>query len=86
MAESNRQPGSSVAKIAIAYIGAAFFFVASIVLTLGARRSQVSGEPMSNGNGGTITAENGYKIAALMLLFSLIYGWRGWVLTKRRSA
>jgi hypothetical protein len=86
MAESNRQPGSSVAKIAIAYIGAVFFFVASLVLTWNARRSQVSGEPMSNGNGGTITPVNGYKIASLMLLFSLIYAWRGWALTKRRSA
>jgi hypothetical protein len=85
MAESNRQPGSSVAKIAIAYIGAAFFFVASVVLTWNARRSQISGEPMSNGSGGTITAANGYKIASLMLLFSLVYAWRGWVLTKRRS-
>jgi hypothetical protein len=86
MAESNRQPGSGIAKIAVAYIGAVFFFVASIVLTLGARRSQVSGMPMSNGNGGTITAANGYKIASIMLLFSLIYAWRGWALTKRRSA
>lgn len=86
MAESNRQPGSSIAKIAIAYIGAAFFFVASIVLTLSARRSQVSGTPMSNGNGGSITPENGYKIASLMLLFSLLYAWRGWALTKRRTA
>jgi hypothetical protein len=84
MAESNRQPGSSVVKIAIAYIGAVFFLVASIVLTVGARRSQLSGASV-NVTGGTITPDKGYEMAALMLLFSLIYGWRARVLTKRRS-
>jgi hypothetical protein len=86
MADSSKLPGSSIAKIAISYIGAAFFFVASIVLTWSARNSQVTGQPIGNGHGGSMDPAAAYKLAAVMLLFSLIYAWRGLALTRRRLA
>jgi hypothetical protein len=84
MTSQNKQPASGKARTAIAYIGAAFFLVASAVVTWYARHSQVSGEPMPNGRGGTMSYVDGYKAGALLLLFALIYGFRARMLTNRR--
>jgi hypothetical protein len=81
----NKLPASGKARIAIAYIGAVFFLVASAVVTWYARHAQVSGEMMPNGRGGTMSVGDGYKAAGLLFLFSLIYGFRARMLTQRRA-
>jgi hypothetical protein len=85
MAAPRKQPGSSIAKIAIAFIGAAFFLTASIVVTWNAHHAQSTGEPMSNGSGGSVDPLVAYRIACVLLLVSLVYGWRGWVLTHPKE-
>jgi hypothetical protein len=80
-----RRPASSKARIAIAYIGAAFFLVASAVVTWYARHAQVTGDAMPNGRGGYMPVADGYKAAALLFLFSIIYGLRARILTSRKS-
>jgi hypothetical protein len=82
---SNNRPASGKARIAIAYIGAAFFLIASAVVTWYARRAQVSGEMVPNGHGGTMSVADGYKAAGLLFLFSLIYGFRARMLTQRKA-
>jgi hypothetical protein len=86
MTTPSKQPASSKARIAIAYIGAAFFLVASAVVVKYARHAQVSGEPMPNGRGGVMSFADGYKVAGLLFVFSLIYGFRARMLTNRKAA
>jgi hypothetical protein len=81
----NKQPASAKARIAVAYVGAAFFLVASAVLAWYARHAQVSGAAMSNGRGGTMPFSDGYKAAGLLFAFALIYGFRARMLTNRRQ-
>jgi hypothetical protein len=80
----NKLPASGKARIAIAYIGAVFFLVASAVVTWYARQAQVSGGAMPNGHGGTMSSGDGYKAAGLLFLFALIYGFRARMLTQRK--
>jgi hypothetical protein len=84
MPPENRPSASGKARIAIAYIGAAFFLVASAVVLWYARRAQVTGMPMPNGRGGAMPFADGYKAAALLFLFSFIYGLRARILTGRK--
>lgn len=82
-------PGKSSAggaRTAISFIGAGSFFIGSIVVTFLARRSQLSGLPMGAGNGRELSYSDGYKAASLMLLLSLVYAWRAWILTHRKAA
>jgi hypothetical protein len=85
MTQPTDRPASGKARIAIAYIGAVFFLVASAVVTWYARRAQVSGELMSNGRGGQMSVGDGYKAAGLLFVFALIYGFRARMLTRRKA-
>lgn len=84
MTNQNKRPASGKARIAVAYVGAAFFLVASAVVTWYARHAQVTGDAMPNGRGGFMSFTDGYKGAALLFFFSLIYGWRARMLTHRK--
>jgi hypothetical protein len=86
MKAPGKVPRSGAAKVVIAFVGAAFFFAASIVVTWFARHSQISGEPMRGGDGREISFGDGYKIASFLLVLSFIYGWRAWALTRRKAA
>ena len=66
-------------KAAIAFLGAAMFFIASIWEACQARHYQVIGLPMPNGKGGFMTFRDGYLIAVVFLGFSLV-----WFLSGRR--
>jgi hypothetical protein len=85
MSATSKHTGASVAKMAIAVIGAGFFFVASLVVTYYARRSQASGLPFRSGNGRDLSYADGYKVASILLILSLVYGWRAWSLTHRKA-
>jgi hypothetical protein len=65
------RPIASVFKTAIAACAGISFLVASIVVALEARHYQISGQPMPNGKGGSMTPGNGYLITAVLLLFSV---------------
>jgi hypothetical protein len=76
---------SNTGRTIVAYVGAAFFIAASAVVTWYARRAQVTGEPMPNGRGGFVPFSDGYKIAAMLFVLSLAYGWRARALSRRRA-
>jgi hypothetical protein len=83
MANPSQRTGSSAGRTIIAFIGAGVFLVACVVVAHYARQSQVSGELMNNGRGGHMAFADGYKIAFVMLLLSLVYAWRARTLTRR---
>jgi hypothetical protein len=68
-------------KTAITTCGSVVFLVASVVVACRARHYQITGQPMPNGKGGFMTFGDGYLIALVLLLLSLVWSiaaWRYW--------
>jgi len=85
MNSPDKHSRSNAGRTIVAYVGAAFFIAASAVVAWYARHAQVTGEPMPNGRGGFVPYTDGYKIAAMLFILSLAYGWRARVLSRRRA-
>jgi hypothetical protein len=76
---TKENPSVSALKVTVAGFGAIVFLVASVVVAFVARRYQLSGQPMPNGKGGFMTFGDGYWIALVLFLFSVV-----WFITARR--
>jgi hypothetical protein len=85
MTPPDKPSRANAGRTFVAYAGAAFFITASAVVAWYARRSQVTGKPMPNGRGGFVPYADGYKIAAMLFVLSLAYGWRARALSRRRA-
>jgi hypothetical protein len=59
-------------KTTVSVFASIIFFIASVVIALKARQYQDSGEPMPNGKGGIMTPGDGYLIALVVGLFSVV--------------
>ena len=81
--ETNSPSAVRVFKSVVAVLGSIAFFIASLAVALSARGYQVSGQPMPNGKGGFMTFREGYLLALILFLFSLVWFigarrmWRG---------
>src|SRR5438034_11448366 len=81
----SRGDGESLKKVKaiVAGIGSAVLFVASYVIAWSARGYQLSGRPMPNGKGGFMTFREGYYIALLSFLVSLVWFMAAYKLWRR---
>ena len=66
-------------KATVAVCGSIVFLVAGVVVACRARHYQIADQLMSNGKGGSMTSGDGYTIAAVLILFSVV-----WLIAARK--
>ena len=66
-------------KAAVAAVGSVVFLVAGVVVACRARHYQIADQPMPNGKGGSMSSGDGYLIATVLILFSVV-----WFIAARR--
>jgi hypothetical protein len=60
-------------KAAVAMCGSVVFLIVTVVVAWQATRYSISGQPMPNGKGGFMTPDDGYLLALIFLLFSVVW-------------
>ncbi len=76
--ETNSAKPNSL-KAGVSSVVSFAFLIASVSVALAARHYQISGQPMPNGKGGSMTFSDGYWIAVVLFLISV-----AWFFVTRR--
>ena len=78
MDTQNRSSVSQL-KAAVAAVGSVVFLVAGVVVACRARHYEIADQTMPNGKGGSMSSGDGYLIATVLILFSVV-----WFIAARR--
>jgi hypothetical protein len=67
----------------LTWIGAFAFLIVSLSVAIQTRHYQLEHQMMPNGKGGKMSAVDGYEIAAVLFLFSVVWFYSAWRFARR---